>query len=222
MIQILATQLLLPAAARWPQDNAQLALAAPAGLARSMNRSGLLLAECALALPKHALDLIRANGARTAMYCALEPSTLAQNEILRFLNDGTAAAYARNLPPKWGLQCSIGLAASSTTILLGIEGSVHSFSHPIHAGTHALNQALMDLHEGTIDFALVGAVNSLEDPLMEQRWLGDFPGLELSEAAAVILLTNGDAPAPKFSTAKPEGRFFGAAHPLVEFLKARA
>lgn len=184
-----------------------------------MNRAGLLLADCALGLPQKDLDFIRAHGGRTAIYCACEPSTTAHPEILQFLEAGSHTAYSRALPPKWGLQCSIGLAAAAVTVLLGIEGGLHTFIHPRWACLHALEQALTDLQEGLIDYALVGSANSAEDPLMVKRWRHEFPKTEFAEGAAVLFLGRGSARPPSLTEPTSEGLCFGTAHPLIAYLR---
>lgn len=184
-----------------------------------MNRAGLLLADCAMSLSPEERDLIRKHGSRTAIYCATEPSTTAHAEIRQFVAAGSAAAYSRFMPPKWGLQCSIGLAASSSAIMLGIEGGVHTFNHSRWASLHALDQALLDLQEEVIDYALVGAVNSSEDPLMVQRWERDFPGIHYAEGAGVMLLCRGLAASPVLENPPPAGLYFGTAHPLITYLR---
>lgn len=220
MIEILSTCRLLPNAnGHVPQENAKLANAAPAGLARSMNRTGLLLAECVLGLDPARLKLIRENAARAAIYCAAEPSTLAHPEILKYLEHPEPAAYARLIPPKWGLQCSIGLAASAAAILLDIEGGVHTFNHPYLSNEQALQQAALDLQDGVVDYALVCAVSSLEDPLMIARWKFDHPQIQFCEGAGALLIKKGNSTLPDLKRRVPTGPYFGCADPLIQFVR---
>lgn len=223
MIEILSTCTLLPGEdGHIPQDNSQLAMTAPAGLARSMNRTGLLLAECALKLSPESLKLIRDHASRTGIYCAAEPSTLGHPDIQKFLAKPEPALYARLISPKWGLQCSIGLAASAAAILLDIEGGVHTFNHPQWSSVHALNQAAIDLQEGVVDYALVCAVASFEDPLMIERWKFDYPQIQFAEGVGLLLLKRGDKSVPNLNMRKPEGTFFGCADPLITYLRGQA
>lgn len=219
MIEILGTSTLLPEKnGHVPLDNSQLAMTAPAGLARSMNRTGLLLAECALKLPLEALKLIRENAVRTGIYCAAEPSTLGHEEIQKWLAHPEPSSYARLISPKWGLQCSIGLAASAAAILLDIEGGVHTFNHPLWSCRHALDQAVIDLQEEVIDYALVCGVASFEDPLMIARWRAEHPEVQFAEGAGILFLKRGVQSPPEFTAGNPDGLFFGCADSLIKFL----
>lgn len=169
------------------------------GLFRAMSRPGLLMAACARLLPSGAMNSIRENPLRTALYCACDTVTAEHDEIL-----------ANRVPPKWGLQTTPGLAASSVSILLGIEGGVHSFSHSEAACFHALDQAQMDLAANLVDFAVVAAAVSKVDPIINARY-----GRPLQDGAGLLLLSRGAEEIVLMDG--PEE--FGIAAPLIGYLQ---
>lgn len=193
------------------------------GLVRSMNRTGTLLTGCCLQLNKEILTLIQSKAERTGIYCAVESSTTAHSELNKLANETAetfSKTYSQLIPPKWCLQTSISLAAFAAAIALGVEGGVHTFHHYRWGVLHALQQAQIDLENGSVDLALVVAVSTLEDPLMVQNRKRRFPGLVPHEAVGVVLLE----PNSEFKLVERplQNKHYGIAHPLIQTIASDA
>lgn len=210
------------------------------GLLRSMNRSALLLALCALQLDLDLREELKRNAETFGIYCAVDHDMTCQSELRSFveISDRDPGAdlgslWNQLISPKWALQSSVGLVAHDLSIILGAEGGVQSFLHSKAACGHALDQALLDLESGRVQYALVGAVMSAEDPLISAKYQSMASGGVVAEGAAVLLLSRDDNPASVRSGLDLMGSanemrekaigvpFFGIADPLIQSLRPR-
>lgn len=189
------------------------------GLFRSMNRAAVMLTDCVLDLDPEWLKRLR--GTQTALYCAVDQCTVNQEDIVKYLESADKnpwPAFSANIPPKWTLQSYIGLTGVPPTLLLGIEGGVHTFNHGVEACRHALTQAHRDLLDGSVKYALVCTVASSEDPLTVHKHMLRTRAARFNEGAAAVLL-GPDCAAINFP-AEPStyDSTFGVADPLMRYL----
>jgi hypothetical protein len=214
------TSLLPPPGARVVSDPAL--ESAFAGLARSLSRSGKLLAACSQQLSATAITRLKSCPERAALYCVVDHCAVAHDQVLRYLEGGDWQSWAKAIGPKWGLQSANGLAGAALSILLGVEGGVHTFFHTTAACQHALAQAHLDLASGRIDLALVAAASSLEDPVASLRNFGARSGAQ-REGAGMLLLAKGTSRIDLADTpgGNPEEPFFGLAQPLLEWINKK-
>lgn len=189
------------------------------GLARSLNRSAELLVACALRFEAAEREAIAREGKDVGIYCAVEPTNAPVPQVMQLVSQAqgsVAKSYAQLMPPKWGLQCGASLVAAAVSIVLGVEGGVHTFCSAENACLHSLVQAQMDLRLGHIRAALVCAVNSKEDPFVVERHRRE--GLEFAEGAAIVKLTE-DNYSLDLTGGRRSGRlYFGAADSLMQTL----
>lgn len=221
VVNILFNSYILPRPEK-PYDNEVLRELLPAehkSLLRSMNRSSILLNYCALSLDPHVFNLIREAPQRVGIYCAADQAVPQPNRVLDYMQAPSLHSYSQAVPPKWILQSSVGLAAATLSILFNIQGGVHTFLHPLSACQNAVTQAGLDLEMNLIDFALVCAASSADDPLVRYKYANLF-NRSLSEGAATIVLSRGERqlslPILRETSDKD---FYGIAHPMIEFLK---
>jgi hypothetical protein len=149
------------------------------------------MAICLGGLEEEARSLIARHADTAGIYCVLDNSVGPHIDLLKFAATGDPKDYARYVSPKWGLQSSLGIAASSLSIILGTRGGVQVFHHSRDAGLHAIQQAELDLETGAVSLAVVCSASSADDPmtLLKHRTL--HPELRYSEGAAVMLLEAG-------------------------------
>lgn len=187
------------------------------GLLRSMNRSGLLLSACGLSLDEQKKELIRSKSERVAIYCVADQGVPCHQEILEYMASPSAGSYAKNLPPKWILQSSLGLVAAPLAILLNVQGGIHSFQNLQMACLDALGQARRDLLTEVVDVALICAVSSAEDPLITYKYEKLY-GVEIQEGARVLAVSRGhqeiSLPVNELIKGAPS---FGIADPIMKF-----
>jgi 3-oxoacyl-(acyl-carrier-protein) synthase len=139
---------------------------------RTMSRAAMMLSVLGMSA-KEVLDpVLKKDPFRVGVYFAVEngpvdyESTLKMKDLTQesFAND-----YKKNRSPTMYLKQLPNLAAGHFAIFLGIFGPMNVYNDSQKGALHALEQAELDLNEGVIDLAVVGASFSFENPLAVER-----------------------------------------------------
>lgn len=189
---------------------------------RSLARTGVMLCAVGLAAAEALGPQLAADPYRVGIYCAIDPGP--QNyecarELARRGREDFAAVYKQLNHPKRYLSQLANLPAAHLGIFLGVRGPVNVYCHSTAAALHALEQAELDLADGTVAAALVCSAFSLEDPLLALRLRTSSPAeTVIAEGAAAVLLTAGGGRRESMRWAsRPGADFSGLAQPLIDF-----
>lgn len=141
-------------------------------LKRSLSRASLLLIDCIEKIISKNPDLKDIDPTRVGIFAALDAGPLPQAAVHACV-DASIDSYHEKLrqqwPPKQTLKFSSAVAAGALSIYSGWRGTCYVFNCDQHAIHHALQQALLEIEQGTIDYACVCSAFSFEDPLLILR-----------------------------------------------------
>jgi hypothetical protein len=155
---------------------------------RATGRAAALLLHLALSESMLAEIQRCGNRSRIGLYGASTSATMnfeIANQLSGVGTDVIAAEFSRIFGPKDVFRYGGAYVMAHTGMQLQLTGPVHNFNHAAYGALHAFRQAARDFNNDVIDFAVVAAVLSLEDPF-------DITGfenlqLELRESAAILL-----------------------------------
>lgn len=168
---------------------------ANSGLARSVNRASSILIQTSLNIPQVVKSYISQNTDEVAFYLVVDQTSQNHEQVLAFIkemNVDKAGSYSKLFSPRYIFQTSIGLVSSSLSIFLGIKGGVSTYTHSRNGHIHALRQAAIDLNNGTIKYAIIGGVFSLEDEIIIHKYKKMFGINHLTEGAFLIGTTSSE------------------------------
>ena len=216
----------IPRAVAFPESEESLVELPDPRAQRALSRSGLLLVKAGLGCREAVAAFVADDPFSVGIYCAMENGPNDFNSAKRMIGtplEEFAATYKSLRSPKQYFKQLSNVPASQLAIFLGIMGPQNIYQHSKYACKHALDQAEVDLQEGTIKAALLCSAFSLEDPLLSMRtWLSVSPSSVLSEgAAAVVLVANGEYNRWHDDLPASNGHTFGIATDLIKLARRK-
>lgn len=161
--------------------------------ARSSSRSCALMKYACSSLPEELVKKMKVKKFRTGIYCGVENGTV-DYETVKTIFKSPSSDFVKNYKslrnPKMYLKQLPNLAAAQLGIFYDLRGPLYVFTHSENGAVHAVEQALFDLNQDNIDYALVVSAFSSEDELNLLK-NSEKTCKKLSEGAIAVVLKKG-------------------------------
>lgn len=191
---------------------------------RSISRATTLLSGACWPLHCHFHNWIEKDPFAVGVYCAVEsvPVDIRLAQLLsRAPESEWMEIFNTQFAPKNALKINLGVASASLGLLLGAMGPVNTFYESNYGVLHALQEAELDLFQGRIQVAVVGATQSLDDDLMNWRKARTHPNQIQKENAVALVLTANGALTKWEDQLSFANNGFGISSPLIEYVQKK-
>ncbi|MGZ3654084.1 MAG: hypothetical protein ACXVB9_21665 [Bdellovibrionota bacterium] len=192
---------------------------------RHLGRAGCLVMSHYKPL-KEILDAKRAEPRRIGIYSSISIGSLDWNSISELATKGFEnfeTIMRKKLPPKQIFKYGPNIPAAQLGIFLGATGPLYSFQDRPGENSGPLEQGVSDLLSHSIDYAIVVAAFSLEDPLQNFYNAKNIsPETTPAEASAGLLLSRESLQALNLrGPSRPRrNSYLGTADSLIRRLEA--